>query len=136
MMRRFLLDTNIVSHIMNGHPFVKRRLAATPMALLCVSAITEGELRFGLAKRPRAVELRVAAEAFLLRVDVLPWTRATAARYGVLRAELAGRGKPLAPLDMLIAAQALEANAILATNDAAFAQVRGLDVDDWTKDAT
>jgi predicted nucleic acid-binding protein len=34
---------------------------------------------------------------------------------------------------MLIAAQALEVDAILVTNDAAFGQVRGLRIEDWTQ---
>ena len=72
MTRRVLLDTNIVSHVLKGHPEVTRRLVATPMALLCISAVTAGELQFGLAKRPQARRLRAAVEAFLLRVDVLP----------------------------------------------------------------
>jgi tRNA(fMet)-specific endonuclease VapC len=133
MTRRVLLDTNIVSHLLKGHPEVARRLVATPMAFICISAITAGELQFGLAKRPAARRLRAAVEAFLLRVEVLPWSRATAVRYGALRAELTRSGKPLAPLDMLIAAHALEVDAILVTNDAAFAQVRGLRLEDWTQ---
>jgi tRNA(fMet)-specific endonuclease VapC len=133
MTRRVLLDTNIVSHVLKGHPGVVRRLVATPMALVCISAVTAGELQFGLAKRPEARRLRAVVEGFLLRVDVLPWSRATAMHYGGLRAELTRAGKPLAPLDMLIAAQALEADAILVTNDAAFGQVRGLRLEDWTR---
>ena len=86
-----------------------------------------------MAKRPQARRLRAAVEAFLLRVDVLPCSRATAVHYGALRAELTRAGKPLAPLDMLIAAHALEVDAILVTNDAAFAQVRGLRLEDWTR---
>ena len=68
MTRRVLLDTNIVSHVLKGHPSVVQRLVATPMALLCISAVTAGELQFGLAKRPQARRLRAAMEAFLLRV--------------------------------------------------------------------
>jgi tRNA(fMet)-specific endonuclease VapC len=133
MMRRVQLDTNIVSHFLTGHPNVVRLLVATPMARLCISAITEGELRFGVAKQPRARRIRATVEGFLLRIDVLPWTRATAVIYGALRADMTRRGKALGPLDMLIAAHALEANAILATNDAAFGRVPGLNVVDWTR---
>jgi len=130
MTRRVLLDTNNVSNVLNGHPQVVRRLVATPMALLCISAVTAGELQFGLAKRPQARRLRAAVEAFLLRVDVLPWSRATAVRYGALGAELTRAGKLLAPLDMLIAAQALEADAILVTNDASPMTPRSLRSED------
>jgi len=52
-----------------------------PMASLCIPAITEGELRFGLARRPDAVRLQALVEEFLARVDVLPWDRASAACY-------------------------------------------------------
>ena len=42
-------------------------------------------------------------------------------------------GKSLAPLDMLIAAHALEAGATLVSNDRAFRHVPGLTVEDWTE---
>jgi tRNA(fMet)-specific endonuclease VapC len=40
-------------------------------------------------------------------------------------------GNLLAPLDMLIAAHALEAGATLVSNDRAFRFVPGLAVEDW-----
>lgn len=40
-------------------------------------------------------------------------------------------GKALQPLDMLIAAHALEAGATLVSSDRAFRQVPGLAVEDW-----
>jgi len=39
---------------------------------------------------------------------------------GALRANLQRQGKTLAPLDLLIAAHALSADAVLVTNDRAF----------------
>lgn len=55
-----MLDTNTVSHLIKEHPAVVRHVVAVPMASLCVSAITEGELLFGLAKRPNAKRLHRA----------------------------------------------------------------------------
>lgn len=126
------MDTNTVSHLIKGHPAVARRVTAVPMASLCISAITQGELLFGLAKRPDAKRLARAVREFLLRVDALPWDGEVAERYGTLRAALERDGRPLAPLDLLIAAQALAAGAALVTSDRAFAQIPELRVEDWS----
>ena len=132
-MKRYMLDTNTVSHLLREHPAVARRVVAVPMASLCISAITEGELLFGLAKRPTAKRLHVAVREFLRRVDVLPWESSTAERYGVVRADMARRGKVLAPLDLLIATHALSVGAVLVTNDRAFSQMADLHVEDWAE---
>ncbi len=127
-----MLDTNTVSHLIKGHPAVVARMVATPMASLCISAVTEGEMLFGLAKRPDAKRLHVAVHEFLLRVDVLPWDSAVAQHYGTVRANMERQGKVLAPLDMMIAAHALSVGAALVSNDRAFGLVAGLSIEDWT----
>ena len=65
-----MLDTNMVSHLLRGHPAVARRVVAAPMASLCVSAITKGELLFGLAKRPDTKRLHLAVHELLRRMDM------------------------------------------------------------------
>ena len=131
-MKRYMLDTNTVSHLLREHPVVTKRIVAVPMASLCISAITEGELLFGLAKRPVAKRLHVAVREFFRRVDVLPWDSATAAHYGIVRADMEKRGRILASLDLLIATHALSVDAVLVTNDGAFSQMADLKVEDWT----
>jgi tRNA(fMet)-specific endonuclease VapC len=131
-MKRYMLDTNMVSHLIKEHPVVTRRVVAAPMAALCISAITMGELLFGLARRPDAKRLHCAVLEFLRRVDVLSWDSSIAEHYGTVRANLACRGKTLAPLDLLIATHALGVSAVLVTNDQAFTQVLSLQVEDWS----
>lgn len=131
-MTRFLLDTNTVRHLIKAHPQATQRLVAVPIHNVCISAITAGELAFGLAKRPQATALKLAVEEFLRRVDVLPWDAEVALTYGPLRAHLQANGTPLAPLDTQIAAHALHLQATLVTNDQAFKQVAGLVLADWT----
>ena len=132
-MSRFMLDTNTVSYFLRAHPSVTHRIKSEPMELLGISAITEGELFFGLAKRPEARKLRNAVHEFLRRVEVSPWDSSAAAHYGQARADLEKRGRTLAPLDLLIASHAMSVDATLVTSDQAFKQMAGLRVEDWTK---
>lgn len=126
-----MLDTNTVSYLLKGHPAVVRRVVETPMSALCISAITEGELLFGLVKRPEAKRLQVAVQEFLRRVDVLPWNNAIADFYGISRVDLEKQGKTLAPLDLLIASHALGTDAVLVSSDKAFSQLASLNIEDW-----
>ena len=129
---RYMLDTNIASYVVRGpSPALAAHLVAVPMAQLCVSSVTEGELLYGLARRPGATALQTAVREFLKRLDVLPWDSAAATRYGVLRAALEAAGTPLGNLDTLIAAHALATDATLVTNDRAFTRVPGLVVENW-----
>jgi tRNA(fMet)-specific endonuclease VapC len=128
-----MLDTNTVSHLLKKHPAVARRVVAVPITDLCISAITQGELLFGLARRPGAKTLHDAVHEFLRRVDVLPWDATTAAVYGPVRAATQREGRGIAPMDLLIGTHALSIEAVLVTNDRAFGQLPGLLVEDWTE---
>jgi len=46
---------------------------------------------------------------------------------------LEGAGQPMGNLDLMIGAHALALGSILVTSDAAFARIRGLKMEDWTK---
>jgi tRNA(fMet)-specific endonuclease VapC len=134
MASRYLLDTNTASYIIKGNiPAVRRRLVAVPMAQVAVSTVTEGELRYGVARRPDATRLQTIVDEFLLRLAILPWDSEAAQHYGRLRAALASKGRPMGNLDMMIAAQALASDLILVTHDQAFKRIRGLKIEDWTK---
>ena len=102
------------------------------MERLCLSVISEGEILYGLAKKPHAKNLHLAVQEFLKRVDVMVWDTNVAEHYGVLRAELEGSGNVLGSLDMQIAAHASQLGAILVTNDQAFKRIQKLQVEDWT----
>jgi len=133
-MTPYLLDTNIASCIIKGNsPAVDRRLVKVAMAQLAISAVTEGELRFGAARLPHAARLHSLIEEFLLRVAILPWDSDAARQYGQLRATLEREGQPMGNLDVMIAAHALAVNAVLITNDHAFVRIKTLKIEDWTK---
>jgi tRNA(fMet)-specific endonuclease VapC len=132
-MSEYLLDTNIASYIIKGNAAVRRRLAAVPMDDIAISAVTEGELRYGVARLADNARLKTIVEAFLIRVNVQPWDAAAARCYGALRAGLEAVGAGLANLDTMIAAHALARGSTLITHDKALARVKGLALEDWTK---
>ena len=120
-----MIDTNTVSCIVKGNsPASRAKLAGLLNdEIACISAITEAELQYGVAKSPKAKALRPALEGFLAKIQILPWGRDEACAYGWLRAKQEAAGKPLGNLDMLIAAHAVSVGAILVTNDKAFSHV-------------
>ncbi|WP_434523889.1 PIN domain-containing protein [Photorhabdus asymbiotica] len=83
-----MLDTNVVGHFIRGHHSVVQRVLSVPMSSLCISAITEGELLFALARRPEVKRLRMAVREFLMSIDVLPWDNSVAERYGMIKADI------------------------------------------------
>ncbi len=128
----YMLDTNTVSHFLRQHPNVTKRITSLPLDSLCLSVISEGELRYGLARKPDAKNLHIVVQEFLKRVDVLAWSSEAAQHYGNLRAELEAKGASLGALNMQIAAHAFAIGATLVTNDQAFKRVKKLKVEDWT----
>lgn len=107
-------------------------MATKPRARVGVSVITEMELRFGLEKHPSPGRLKAVVDGFLSTERVLPFPPELAATYGRLRRALERAGRPMGPLDTIIAAHAMALGAILVTNNTAeFGRVAGLRCEDW-----
>ena len=132
-MTRYMLDTNIASHVIKGDiPEIRERLASVPMHNVVISSVTQAELLYGLAKRSYPKGLSARIHEFLIRVDILPWNHDVATVYGDLRARCEAAGITLSPLDMMIAAHANAADAILVTRDKAFSRIpEGLRIENW-----
>ena len=124
MSRRYLLDTNVVSHIMQGRDAdLLARLTQLPVGQAVLSSITLAELEYGLHRKGQPQRLRNALAQILLRMDVLSWDESVATCYGEFCSALESQGINLSDFDMMIAAHAVAADAILVSRDKAFAQV-------------
>ncbi len=124
MSARYLLDTNVISHIMQGRDaLLLARLTQVPVGQVVMSSITLAELEYGLHRKGQPVRLRNALTQVLLHMDVLPWDEAVATCYGEFCATLEAQGINLSDFDMMIAAHAVAVNATLVSRDKAFAQV-------------
>ena len=132
-MKRYLLDTNIASHLMRGDiPGLRERFVLVPTHSVAISIISRAELLFGLAKRGYPPRLAGKVHGFLGDIETLPWMEKEADAYAELRAACQARGVTLSDMDMMIAAQAKASGLILVSRDKAFTRVEGLQVEDWT----
>jgi len=124
MSQHYLLDTNIISHIMQGRDNdLLNRLTNVAVGQVAMSSVTLGELESGLHRRGQPSRLRNALTQVLLRIDVLPWDQQAAVRYGELCNNLESRGINLSYFDMMIAAHAASVKSTLVSRDKAFSQI-------------
>lgn len=133
----YLLDTNAVIAILKGDPpRVRKRFrhAAGRGGDMMTSSVALYELWYGVARSQRQRENAERLRVFLTgRIRILPFSEEDAAVAGELRASLESKGTPIGPYDLMIAAQALRAQATLVSaNVAEFKRVRGLAVQDWS----
>ena len=124
MSQRYMLDTNVVSHIMQGRDAqLLNRLTKVPVGQAVMSSVTLAELEYGLHRKGQPARLRNALTQVLLRIDVLPWDEDVATCYGAFCGTLEAQGINLSDFDMMIAAHAKALDVILVSRDKAFAQV-------------
>ena len=132
---RYMLDTNILVYVINArahHQDVLDRFDLQDPTDLVVSSITFAELRFGIEKSQQREASRKTLQRALNALNVIPFDSTAAETYGALRADLEATGKPIGPLDTLIAAHALSLNLTLVTaNIREFSSVRRLRVENW-----
>jgi tRNA(fMet)-specific endonuclease VapC len=124
MSQRYMLDTNVVSHIMQGRDAgLLARLTKVSVGQVVMSSVTLAELEYGLHRKGQPIRLKNALTQVLLRMDVLPWDERVATCYGELCSTLEAQGINLSDFDMMIAAHAVAADVILVSRDKAFGQV-------------
>ena len=129
---RYLFDTNACIALLNGQPasLVDRVRRHTSSEFGLPAPVTY-ELYYGAFKsrytsRNLGLLDRIAFE-------VVPFDAADARAAGAVRANLEAIGRPIGPLDTLIAGQALARGLILVTaNTQEFVRVEGLNCEDWS----
>src|SRR5438874_903553 len=92
-------------------------MLAQRRADVMVSVITEAELRTGAEKSSAPGKTARLVENFLKPLTVLEYTSEDAAAYARIRAKRERAGKPIGPLDALIAAQAVGRKLTLISNN-------------------
>lgn len=113
-----LLDTDIASYLIKGKSLaIEAKLAALVPSMVGISVMTRAELLYGLKRLPPEHRLHLVVRQFLKIVRTLPWDADAADWYADIRHHLVSTGQPIGELDMMIAAHALSAGAVLVTNN-------------------
>lgn len=131
---RFMLDTNICIYIARKQPLaLLARFEKLKRGDAVLSIITYGELRYGAAKSQQHETVLHHLDELISLLPVQPLPVSAAAHYGVVRAQLEAKGRPIGGNDLWIAAHALAEGLTLVTNNTKeFSRIRELEVQNWT----
>ena len=134
MPRLYLLDTNILSHLVRQPQGpVADRIADVGEANVLTSVIVACELRYGAAKRGSR-KLTRQVEAVLSAMMIRPLESDIERVYASIRVALERKGTPIGAHDMLIAAHARAIDAVCVTDNVAeFRRVPALNIENWLK---
>ena len=139
-----VLDTNVVSELMRDDPYADMLvwLDDRPTRELFVTAVTEAEVRTGIAFLPEGKRRRGIAEAAhrafsgLFAGRVLPFDSAAACAYAEIAAARRAAGRPVSQADGQIAAIARSRGMAVATRNIRDFAGMGIDlIDPWAAGA-
>lgn len=128
----YLLDTNTAIYFFKDMGQVAGRLLSHPPDQIAIPTVVIYELETGIAKSTQPEKRRAQLDELLRAITILPFGLADAKAAATLRATLEKAGRPLGPMDNLIAGTALAHQATLVThNTEEFSRTPGLRWEDW-----
>jgi tRNA(fMet)-specific endonuclease VapC len=110
------------------------RIQQESPAEIAICSVVVAELLFGVERSAPAHQSNTRLRVEQLRQQFVskPFDDLAAEEYGKLRADLANKGTPIGPNDLLIAAIAVANSFTLVThNTVEFGRVPGLSIQDW-----
>lgn len=131
----YLLDTNICIYIIKKKPVnVLKTLKKKLVKEIYISSITIAELEYGVSKSQYPERNKAALIEFLSVFNILPFSDKDAYEFGHIKTDLEKKGKPIGPMDLLIASQAKSNNLILVTNNVKeFERIKDLKIENWVE---
>ena len=137
----FVIDTNVASELMRPAPtpVVSAWVAERDAQEMYLTAVTEAELRYGVAIMPVGRRRNALAAALTRWLSlgfaerILPFDSAAARAYAEIGAARRRAGRPIGEADCQIAAVSRSRTAVLVTRNVRDFEGTGVDVvDPWT----
>jgi len=131
----YLLDTNMCIFAIKRKPEkVFDLIKSKTNEGIFISSLTIAELEFGVQNSERVEKNRIALLKFISFFNILNFDDSDAIDYGKIKVKLRKNGEIIGPIDMLLAAQAINKDMIFITNNVReFNRIEGLKVEDWSK---
>ena len=132
---RYMLDTNICIYVIKHKPEkVLRKLQTIHPEDVCISSVTYAELVCGVEKSAAVEKNRLALSMLLANMEILDFDVEAADCYGKIRADLEKKGRPIGPLDMMIAGHGQSLGYTIVTNNVKeFSRVTALRIENWAE---
>ena len=132
---RYMLDTNICIYVIKHKPEkVLKKLQTIHPEDVCISSVTYAELVHGVEKSAAVEKNRLALSMLLANMEILDFDAQAADCYGKIRADLEKKGRPIGPLDMMIAGHAQSLGYTVVTNNVKeFSGVSSLRIENWAE---
>ena len=130
-----MLDTNICIDMLrrrNSPAF--KHILSLEVGDIGISSITLAELEFGVNKSSNPAKNAALLIEACSTFEIADFDNKAAERYGFVRCQLESKGKPIGPLDTLIAAHAMSLNITLVTdNMREFKRIKNLKLENWIR---
>ncbi len=131
---KYLIDTNICIYLLKKRDEVlRKKFNSFSTEDFSVSVISVAELEFGISNSEQQESNRVTILKFLSQFTLLTFNEEDARAYGYIQSKLRQAGTPIGEFDTLIAAQAINRNLILLTNDNHFSRIPNVRIENWIK---
>lgn len=128
---KFLLDTNICSAYLKGHPSVWNRFIQHSGGL-ATSVVCAGELWTWVKRGKASPKSQQAVADFYSLIEIVDVDLDVALSFGELRTKMMDAGTPMPDMDCLIAATAIVHDLTLVTNNTVdFSNLPSLRMQDW-----
>lgn len=107
MVLKYLLDTNVVVHVIKRRPAAVLGVFNQNAGRMAMSAVTLSELYHGAEKSSQVAQNLAVVEEFASLLAVLPYGAKASAHHGAIRAGLEKIGRPIGVNDLHIAASTI-----------------------------
>lgn len=131
----YFLDTNICIYYLKGqYPILLDRMLRHSVSEIKIASIVKAELLYGAVKSKKREDNTSKVKKFLLPFEVISFDDKAAEIYALIRADMASKGKPIGPNDLIIAATVMaNSGTLISNNESEFGRIAGLEIENWTK---